>query len=54
MPHCFSLPPTQNLFVMSIIPLSIYGDMSMVCMYSSKGKKVVTMEDYLIGTPDCE
>ena len=54
MPHCFSLPPTQNLLVMSIIPLPIYWDMPMVCTECSQGNKVVIMKGCLLGTPYCE
>ena len=54
MPHCFSLQPTRNMLVMSIIPLPIYCDTSMVCMECSQGKKIVSMEGYLMGTPECE
>ena len=54
MPHCFSLPPTRNLLVMSIIPLPIYWDVYMVCMRGDQGTQVVIMEGYLMLSPNYE
>ena len=51
---CLPLPPTQNLYEMVIMTLPISWDMSMVCMESYHGKKVVIMEEYLMGNHDCE
>ena len=52
--HIVSHSRITKTFLMVIIPLPISWDVYLVCMECSQGKRVVSMEGCLLGTPEYE